>query len=154
VQKWQFGPFYPYGSVYALQWGLDINSCGSDPLAPLGTLFFNINIYSPEPDLGDLIGKCPQLGNVSEINTTNSSCSVVSSSGIGDPCAVTMDKTMVESISSAVQSLITASATTTSASATSTLSPTLHNIAVSSDVPLRYVVVAIFLASLRMVMFS
>jgi hypothetical protein len=113
-----------------------------------GKLFFNINIDCPEPDLENLIGKCPQLGGVSEINTTakNSSCSaVVSSSGTGDPCAVTVDKAMVGSISSAVQSLITASATAASASATGTLSPALHNIAVSSNVPLQYMVVAIFL---------
>lgn len=159
VQKWQFEPYYPDGSVYALQWGITWNApiqpCDSDPLGVFGALFFNINITCPEPDLGNLTGQCPQLGSVYEINTTakNSSCSaVVSSNGTGDPCAVTVDKAMVASISSAVQSLITASAAATSASATSTLSPALHNIAVSSDVPLPYVLVAAFLASLQMVM--
>jgi hypothetical protein len=54
-----------------------------------------------------------------------------------------------------VQSLIAASAaaasaTATSASATGTLSPARHNIAVYSDVPLLYVLVATFLASLQM----
>jgi hypothetical protein len=162
VQKWQFGPSYPYGSVYGLQWGIvwdvPIAPCNSDPLGVLGTLFFNININSPEPDLGNLIGQCPQLGGVYEINTTakNSSCSaVVSNSSSEDSCAVTMDKAMVGNISSAVQSLITASvaATSASASATGTLSPALHNIAVSSDVPLIYVLVATFLGSLQTVIF-
>jgi hypothetical protein len=158
VQKWQFGPYYPHGSVYALQWGIvwdvPIEPCNSDPLGVLGTLFFNININSPEPDLGDLIGQCPQLGGAYEINTTakNSSCSaVVSNSSSEDSCAVTMDKAMVGNISSAVQSLITASATATSASATGTHSSALHNIAVYSDIPLLYVLVATFLASLQIV---
>jgi hypothetical protein len=123
-----------------------------------GTLFFNININSPEPDLGNLIGQCPQLGGAYGINTTakNSSCSaVVSNSGTGDSCAVTVNEAMVGSISSAVQSLITASAAAASASATGTPLPALHNIAVSSDVPLPYVLVAIFLlGSLQMVTLS
>jgi hypothetical protein len=162
VQKWQFGPWYPNGSVYALQWGLTWNyysnkTCHGIPLGVFGQFYFNINLDSPEPDLDNLIGKCPQLGNVAEINpTANSYClEVVSSSGTGDPCAVTVDNAMVGSISSAVQSLITASAIAASASARSTLSPALHNIAVSYDVPLRYMVVAIFLiGSLQIVMFS
>jgi hypothetical protein len=165
VQKWQFGPYYPLGSVYALQWfiswNVPIKPCNSDPLGVFGTLFFNININSPEPDLGDLIGQCPQLGGAYEINTTakNSSCSAVvsnSSSSSEDSCAVTLDKATVGNISSAVQSLIAASAaaasaTATSASATGTLSPARHNIAVYSDIPLLYVLVATFLASLQMV---
>jgi hypothetical protein len=172
VQKWQYEPETNYlGSVYALQWfiswNIPIQPCDSDPLGAFGTLFFNININSPEPDLGDLIGRCPQLGNTYEINTTakNSSCSAVvsnsiSSSGSGgseESCAVTLDKAMVGNISSAVQSLIAASsaaaasATATSASATGTLSPARQNIAVYSDVPLLYVLVATFLASLQMV---
>jgi len=171
VQKWQFGPYYPLGSVYALQWfiswNVPIQPCDSDPLGVFGTLFFNININSPEPDLGDLIGQCPQLGGAYEINTTakNSSCSAVvsnssnsSSSSSEDSCALTLDKATVGNISSAVQSLIAASAaaasaTATSASATGTLSPARHNIAVSSDVPLLYVLAATFLASLPMVIF-
>jgi hypothetical protein len=172
VQKWQYKPETNYfGSVYALQWliswNVPLQPCDSDPLGAFGTLFFNININSPEPDLGDLIGRCPQLGNTYEINTTakNSSCSAVvsnsiSSSGSGgseESCAVTLDKAMVGNISSAVQSLVAASAaaasaaTATSASATGTPSPARHNIAVSSDVPLLYVLVATFLASLQMV---
>ena len=160
VQKWQFGPYYPLGSVYALQWfiswNVPIKPCNSDPLGVFGTLFFNINIKSPEPYLGDLVGQCPQLGGAYEINTTakNSSCSAVvsnSSSSSEDSCAVTLDKTTVGNISSAVQSLIVASATATSASGTGTLSPARHNIAVYSDVPLLYVLVATFLASLQMV---
>jgi hypothetical protein len=165
VQKWQFGPYYPLGSVYALQWfiswNVPIKPCNSDPLGVFGTLFFNINFNSPEPDLEDLIGQCPQLGGAYEINTTakNSSCSAVvsnSSSSSEDSCAVTLDKATVGNISSAVQSLIAASAaaasaTATSASATGTLSPARHNIAVYSDVPLLYVLVATFLASLQMV---
>jgi hypothetical protein len=85
----------------------------------------------------------------------NSSCSaVVSSNGTSAPCAVTVDKAMAGSISSAVQSLITASAAAASTSATSALPTALHNIAVRSNVPLRYVVVALFLlGSLQMVMF-
>jgi hypothetical protein len=164
VQKWQYEPETNYlGSVYALQWfiswNIPIQPCDSDPLGAFGTLFFNININSPEPDLGDLIGQCPQLGGAYEINTTakNSSCSVVvsnnSSSSSKDSCTVTLDKATEGNISSAVQSLIAASAaaasaTATSASATGTLSPAGHNIAVSSDVPLLYVLVATFLASL------
>jgi hypothetical protein len=154
VRNWQFGPWYPDGSVYALQWGISwstkddpIKPCDSDPLGVFGQLFFNINITRPEPDLGTLIGQCAQLGGVFEINTTakNSSCSaVVSNGGNGDPCAITLDKAMVGSISSAVQSLSTASAAA-SASATARPSPPLHNIAVSSDVPLRYMLVATFL---------
>ena len=127
VQKWQFGPDYPLGSVYALQWAFTWDSpikvCDSSPLGVLGSLFFNINLNSPEPDLGNLIGQCPQLGGAYEINTTvakNSSCSaVVSNNSSGDACAVTMDKAMVATISSAVQSLITASAAASSASAAS-----------------------------------
>lgn len=160
VQNWEFGPYYPYGSVYALQWSIEwdppIKPCNSDILGVFGKLFFNININSPEPDLGSLIGQCPQLGGVYEINMTakNSSCSaIVSNSGTGDPCAVTMDKAMVGSISSAVQSLITASAATASPSATGTHSPAKDNLAVSSDVPLPYVLVAAFIGSLQMVMY-
>ena len=174
VQKWQFGPNYPYssepyypnGSVYALQWFMQwdvaIEPCDSDPLGMFGWVFFNINMGDMEPDLENLVGKCPQLGAVYEFNTTalNKSCSaVVSSNGTSNPCAVTVDKAMVRSISSAVQSLITASAAAASASATNAL-PTVayptakHNIAVSSNVRLRYYVVAIFLlGSLQMVMF-
>ena len=159
VQKWQFGPYFPLGFVYALQWGISwddvpIEPCDSDPLGVAGILLFNINLNSPEPDLGDLVGQCPQLGGAWEINTTakNSSCSaVVSNSSSEDSCAVTMDKAMVGNISSAVQSLIIASATATSASATVTPSPARHNIAVCSDIPLLYVLVATFLASLQMV---
>lgn len=165
VQRWPYGPYYPLGSVYALQWfiswNVPIKPCNSDSLGVFGTLFFNININSPEPDLGDLIGQCPQLGGAYEINTTakNSSCSAVvsnNSSSSEVSCAVTLDKATVGNISSSVQSLIAASAaaasaTATSASATGTLSPAQHNIAVYSDVPLLYVLVATFLASLQMV---
>ena len=182
VQKWQFGgAAYPLGSVYALQWFLSwnfpIQTCDSDPLGIFGILLFNINTNSPEPDLEDLIGQCPQLGATYEINTTatNSSCSAVVSNSNGrsgeDSCAVTLDKATVGNISSAVQSLSSASAAAASAtaalasaasasdasasaawaSATSTLSPARHNIAVYSDVPLLYVLVATFLASLQMV---
>jgi hypothetical protein len=167
VQKWRFGPMFPNGSVYALQWWiswhLPIQPCGVPVGFGLsntnGTLFFNINLNSPEPDLANLIGQCPQLGNAYEINTTakNSSCpAVVSDSVSTDTCAITMDQAVVGNISSAVQSLITASAAASStsaalASATSTHSPAQHNIAVSSDVPLLYVVVATFLGSLQIV---
>ena len=161
VHKWQWGPYYPDGSVYALQWYIKrdvmIEPCDSDPPGVFGEVFFNINIGDMEPDLENLVGKCPQLGGVYEFNMTalNSSCSAVgSSNGTSDPCVVTVDKAMVGSISSAVQSLITASAAAASASATNALPKALHNIAVSSNVPLRYVVVAIFLlGSLQMVMF-
>ncbi|EED23047.1 hypothetical protein TSTA_065070 [Talaromyces stipitatus ATCC 10500] len=152
VQKWQFGPWYPNGPVYALQWPISwdgsIKTCDSSPLGLFGTLFFNININSPEPDLKSLVGECPQLGGAYEINTTakNSSCSaVVSNSSNGDSCAVPLNKTTVGSISSALQSLITASASTAAASVTVTPSRPAHNIAVSSDVPLLHVLVAIFL---------
>ena len=168
VQKWQFGPYYPYGSVYALQWYIlwdaPIEPCDSNPQDVFGELFFNININSPEPNLGNLVGQCPQLGGAYEINTTvkNSSCSVVvSDSSSNDSCAVTMDQAVVGNISSAVQSLITASAAASSASAASasaalasaTSIPSLaqHNIVVSSDVPLLFVLVATFLGSLQMV---
>ena len=172
VQKWQFGPRFPNGSVYALQWWiswhLPIQPCGVPVGFGLsntdGTLFFNINLNSPEPDLANLIGQCPQLGNAYEINTTakNSSCpAVVSDSVNTDTCAITMDQAVVGNISSAVQSLITASAAASSASAasasaawasvTSTHSPAQHNIAVISDVPLLYMAVATFLGSLWIV---
>lgn len=160
VQKWEFGPYYPNGSVYALQWAVMWNSstklCDSDPLGVFGTLFFNINIDSPEPDLGNLTGQCAQLGAVYEIDTaaTNSSCSaVVTNAGAGDPCAITLDKALVANISSTAQSLAAASTSTAAAStsATSTSSPA-HNVAASSDIPLSYVLVATFLASLQMVM--
>ncbi|OKL57254.1 hypothetical protein UA08_07420 [Talaromyces atroroseus] len=158
VQKWQFMPRYPYGSVYALQWAITWNvspkPCDSDPLGVFGTLFFNINMDSTEADLGNLTGQCPQLGAVYEINTTakNSSCSaVVSNGGAGNPCAVTLDKAMVGNISSTVQSLA-ASTATASASATSTPSPTQRSIAVRSDIPLPYILVATFLGSLPMMM--
>lgn len=159
VQKWQFGPNYPYGSVYALQWSVNWNAptktCDSDPLGVFGTLFFNININSPEPNLANVTGQCPQLGAVYEINTTstNSSCSaVVSNSGTGDPCAVTLDKAMVGNISSTWQGLITTPTATASASATSTSSPAHHNIPVGSDGPFSYMLVATLLGSLHMVM--
>jgi hypothetical protein len=165
VQNWQFGPSYPNGSVYALQWNIrwdvPIQPCDSNPLGVFGWIFFNINLNSPEPDLGNLIGQCPQLGGAYEISTTakNSSCSaVVSDSSSGDSCAVTIDEAIVGNISSAVQSLIAAeaaasSASATSASATGTASPAVHNIAVSSDVPLLYLLVATLLGSLPMVVF-
>jgi hypothetical protein len=163
VQNWQFGPSYPNGSVYALQWNIQwdvpIQPCDSNPLGVFGWIFFNINLNSPEPDLGNLIGQCPQLGGAYEISTTakNSSCSaVVSDSSSGDSCAVTIDEAIVGNISSAVQSLLAAeaaasSASATSASATGTASPAVHNIAVSSDVPLLYLLVAALLGSLQMV---
>jgi hypothetical protein len=160
VQMWNYGPFYPAGSVYALQWYIQWDGanqpCDSDPLGVFGELFFNINIGDIEPDLENLVGTCAQLGGVYEFNRTattlNSSTSceaVVSRNGTGDPCAVTVDKAMVASIESAVQSLITASAAAAAwPSATFALPTTRHNIAGSSDVPLRYVVVAIFLTGL------
>ncbi len=172
VQKWQFGPMFPNGSVYALQWWiswhLPVQPCGVPvgfgPPNADGTLFFNINLNSPEPDLENLIGQCPQVGNAYEISTTakNSSCpAVVSDSVSTDTCAITVDQAVVGNISSVVQSLITASAAASSASAasasaalasaTSTHLPTQHNIAVSSDVPLLYVMVATFLGSLQIV---
>jgi hypothetical protein len=165
VQKWQFGPYYPDSSVYALQYGIQWDTtdkvCDSDPLdVQIGTLFFNINIGSPEPDLEILVGQRPQLGRVSDINTTvkNSSCSaVVSNSGTGDPCAITMDKAMVGGISSSVQSLITALAIVVSASisATAIHSPVMHSISVSPNVPSRYAVVVVFLLwRFQIIMFS
>jgi hypothetical protein len=106
VQKWRWGPYYPDGSVYALQWyikwDVTIEPCDSDPLGVFGEVFFNINIGDIEPDLENLVGKCPQLGGVYEFNMTalNSSCSaVVSSNGTSDPCAITVHKAMVGSIS-------------------------------------------------------
>jgi hypothetical protein len=159
VQKWQFGPYYPYGSVYALQWSLawdaDIKPCDSDRLGVFGTLFFNININDPEPNLANLTGQCPQLGAVYEINTTskNSSCSaVVSNNGTGNPCAVTLDQATVGNISSTWKDLVAASTATASASATATSSPAQHNIAVGSNVPFSYMLVATFLGSLQMIM--
>lgn len=162
VQKWRDGPFYPYGSVYALQWAFrwtgPVKTCSSDVLGVFGTLFFNININAPEPDLVNLIGQCPQLGGVKIINTTatNSNCSaIVSYGGVGDPCAVTLNKAVVGNISSTVQNLVAASAAAASPSPTATLSPTPHSLAVASDVPLQYVlVVLLLLGSLQMVMFS
>lgn len=161
VQKWQYGPFYPYGSVYALQWYLQWDDstkmCKSDWLGPSGTFFFNIDIKGQEPDLGKLIGQCPQLAGAYRINTAvmNGTCSaVVSNSGTGDPCAVTVNKAVVANISSSVQSLIAASAAAASPSPTATLSGTPHSLAVTSEVPLQYVLASIFLlGSLQMVMF-
>ena len=153
VQMWQFGPFYPDGSQYALQWELQwsdpIKPCNPDPFGVFGTLFFNINLDSPEPELGNLTGQCPQLGGVYEIDTTakNSSClAVVTNGGTGD-------KALVGSISSAVQNLITASAAAAFAetASPSTTAPALPNIALSPDVPLPYVLAATFLVSLQMV---
>ena len=173
VQKWQFGPMSPNGSVYSLQWwifwDLPIQPCGVTVGLGLsdtnGTLFFNVNLNSPEPDLANLIGQCPQVGNAYEINATaeNSSCpAVVSDSVSTDSCAITVDQAVVGNISSSVQSLITASAAASSASAASASAvwtslnsihtPAHHNIAVSSDVPLLYVVVATLLGSLQIVM--
>lgn len=56
-----------------------------------------------------------------------------------------------------MQSVIVASAaealaTATPASATGTLSPARHNSAIYSDVPLLYILVAIFIMSFQMVM--
>jgi hypothetical protein len=164
VQKWKFGPYYPAGSIYALQWFISWNDtvqvCDNSWKDEYGLLLFNIDIDSPEPSLENLTGKCPQLGSVFEMNTTtkNSSCAAtVSNGGAGDPCAVMVDKAMVGSISSAVQSLITASAAaaSTTATATGTHSPPLHSIAVSSHVSLRNILAALFLlGSLQMVVFS
>lgn len=159
VQKWQFGPFYPYGSVYALQWNIqwdvDPGPCDSAQLGMLGTLFFNININDPEPSLGNLTGQCPQLGAVYEINTAakNSSCSaVVTNNGTGNPCAVTLDQATVANISSTWQGLVAASTSTTSASATATSSPAKQNIAADSNIPFSYMLVATLLGSLQLIM--
>lgn len=159
VQKWYFKPQYPYDYFYALQWGIEwdagTKACDSNPLGVFGTLFFNVSINDPEPSLANLTGQCPQLGAVYEINTTfkNSSCSaVVSNNGTGNPCAVTLDQATVANISSTWQGLVAASKATTSASATATSSPTKQNIAVRSDVPFSYMLVATLLGSLQMTM--
>lgn len=158
VQKWQFGPFYPYGSVYALQWSIqwddDIKPCDSAPLGVFGSLFFNININDPEPSLGNLTGRCPQLGAVYEINTAskNGSCSAVASNnGTGNPCAVTLSQATVANISSIWQGLVAASTATASASATSASSTAKHNSAIGSNVPFSYMLVATLLGSLQMI---
>lgn len=167
VQKWEFGPWFPNGSVYALQWAISWDNptkvCDSNPLGVFGTLFFNINLDSPEPDLGNLTGQCPQLGGAYEIDTSakNSSCSAVASdSSSGDPCAVTLDKAMVGTISSDVQSLITASAAVASASAASasaawaSITAVPHKSAASFDAPFLSVLLATFLGSLQVVIFN
>lgn len=166
VQKWQFGPWYPDGSVYALQWGFQweksSKTCASNPDFITGQNYFNINLGAPEPDLQNVTGNCAQQGTLWDLNpsATNSSCKVVvSDSTAADPCAVKVDDAMVTSISSAVQSLITASAAAASASSASWYSrtriPPQHNMAVSSDAPLRYVVVAmLLLGGFEMVLFS
>jgi hypothetical protein len=165
VKKWQWGPEFPYGSYYALQWSIwwdnTTKLCALDPVDLSGVIFFEINNGAPEPDLDVLVGKCSQLGRAYEINTApqNSNCSAVrSGDGTGDPCAVTIDKPKVASISSAVQSLITASAAAASASSASAAARAsalvYHppNTAVSSKAPLQYVAAAIFLlGSLQMV---
>lgn len=158
MQKWQFGPFYPYGSVYALQWSIqwddDIKPCDSAPLGVFGSLFFNININDPEPSLGNLTGRCPQLGAVYEINTAskNGSCSAVASNnGTGNPCAVTLSQATVANISSIWQGLVAASTATASASATSASSTAKHNSAIGSNVPFSYMLVATLLGSLQMI---
>lgn len=159
VQKWQFGPWYPYGSVYALQWSIqwddDIKLCDSAPLGVFGTLFFNININDPEPSLTNMTGQCPQLGAVYEISTAskNSTCSaVVSNNGTGNPCAVTLDQATVANISSTWHGLVAASTATPSASAAATSSSAKHNNAVGSNVPFSYMLVAALLGSLQMIM--
>lgn len=158
VVHWQFGPFYPRGSVYALQWSINwdrpTKTCDSDPLGAFGWIFFNIDINSPEPDLANVTGQCPQLGGAYDINTAakNSSCSaVVSNSGSNNSCAVTVDKAMVGNISSSVQSLISASAAATANTAIPTPSSTRHNVAVSSNVPMFYVLLAALLGSIQTV---
>ncbi|RAO65455.1 uncharacterized protein BHQ10_001467 [Talaromyces amestolkiae] len=159
VQKWQYGPYYPHGSVYALQWNIqwdvDTGPCDSARLGMLGTLFFNINLNDPEPNLTNVTGQCPQLGAVYQINTAakNSSCSaVVTNNGTGDPCAVTLDQARVANISSTWKGLVAASTATTSASATATSSPAKKNFAVGSNVPFSYMLVATLLGSLQMIM--
>ncbi|KAE8549585.1 hypothetical protein EYB25_008107 [Talaromyces marneffei] len=159
VQKWYYGPFYPYGSVYALQWAIiwddPVKICDSNPLDLLGTLFFNIDINSPEPKIANVTGQCPQLGAVYEISTAslNSSCSaVVSNNGTGNPCTVTVDQTMVANISSTLRSLVAASTATPSASATTPSSTAKHSIAVGSNVPLSYILATAFIGALQMVM--
>lgn len=158
VQKWQFGPFFPYGSVYALQWNIqwdvDTGPCDSARLGLLGTLFFNINLNDPEPSLTNVTGQCPQLGAVYEINTAakNSSCSaVVTNNGTGDPCAITLDPATVANISSTWQGLVAASTATTSASPTATSSPAKKNVAVGSNVPFSYLLVATLLGFLQII---
>lgn len=163
VHKWQYGPFYPYGSVYALQWSIEwdagTKSCDSNPLGTLGWLFFNININEPEPSLTNLTGTCPQIGAVYEINTTsaNSSCSaVVTNGGTGNPCAVKLDQATVANISSTWQGLVAASTPTPTAStsAPATPSPAKHNAAVGSNMPFSFMLVATVLGSLQMILSS
>jgi hypothetical protein len=98
-----------------------------------GTLFFNININSLDPDLHSVV--------VSNIST-------------GDSCAVTVNKTIVEISQALCRALIRASAAVAAAHAATNLSSALHNTAASPDVPLAHVLMAIFyFGSLRMVVF-
>src|ERR1700761_1615631 len=174
VQKWEFGPnnpvlpYYPDGSVYALQWGLQwevktSNMCASNWDFITGQNYFNINLGAPEPDLQNVTGQCAQQGSLWDFNpsATNRSCKVaISDNGPGDPCAVKVDDAVATSISSVVQSIVTASAAAASASSASWYSrtripPPQHNMAVNSDAPLRYVVMAMFLlGGFEMVLFS
>jgi hypothetical protein len=158
VVHWELGPFYPNGSVYALQWSISwerpTKTCDSDPLGAFGTLFFNVDIDGLEPDLANVTGQCPQLGGAYDIDTAakNSSCSaVVSNSSSNNSCAVTLDKAMVGNISSSVQSLISASAAATAITANPTPSSTRHNVAVSANVPMLYVLLAALFGSIQTV---
>src|ERR1700759_1541602 len=51
VQQWQFGPWYPKGSVYALQWSISWEAttkpCEAHWFDTAGYMLFNININSP-----------------------------------------------------------------------------------------------------------
>ena len=166
VQQWYYKPFAPWGSVYGLQWYIswnsDIHECDSDPLGLFGTLFFNINSDSPEPNLSNLTGQCPQLGAVYEMDTAfkNSTCSVlVTNNGTGNPCAVTLNQDTLGNISSTWQSIVAASKAAASASAASATRPLFpsstiahHNAAVGLSVPLSYSLMGAFLASLPMLM--
>lgn len=163
VLEWQFGAAIP-GELYRfeLQWAIQWETCNYPPVT--GSLIFNVNIGSPEPDLGSIVGTCPQLGGSFQISSNNSCPVVANNTAISNPCAVDLNATTVATISSSVQSLAAASAAAASASAyvsaassaaasASTSSPAAHNDAFGPNVPMPYVFVAAAVSTLQMMIY-
>lgn len=117
IQKWIHGPRYPYGTTYALQWGMTWygvkGACGSDPGGNWSNqMLFNVDIKTGvEPELKNL-SLCPQFGAAMEVNpAATAGCAAVGTPvSTGDPCVVAVDQAMVTSLSSEWQGLLSASA--------------------------------------------
>ncbi|KAF5010985.1 hypothetical protein F66182_15403 [Fusarium sp. NRRL 66182] len=163
VQEWPYGVFYEEKAYsFQLQWEILWLSYNYSTVT--GTIIFNVLLNSSEPDLGSLVGTCPQLGGSYQLSGENSCPVVTNNTAIANPCAIDLNATTVASISSGVQSLIAASAAAASVSASASAaaasaaaaskpSSTAHNSAFGPNVPMSYMFLASALSTFQMMMY-